>query len=155
MRRLVIRPRISFVQGALLVLALVCGQTSAQTFTTLFHFDSTHGSYPYGDLTLSPDGSTLYGMARQGGTYGYGTIFSEPVGGGTPTVLFNFDGTHGGNPYGSLILSGSTLYGMTAQGGTNGYGTIFSLTIPEPSTFALLGVGIATLLLYAWRRRKR
>ena len=47
----------------------------------------------------------------------------------TPTVLFNFDGTHGQNPAASLTLSGSTLYGMTTAGGANGYGTIFSVPV--------------------------
>jgi len=28
----------------------------------------------------------------------YGTIFSIPTIGGTPTILFNFDGTHGRGP---------------------------------------------------------
>ena len=61
-------------------------------------------------------GSTLYGMTFIGGAHGDGVIFSEPVGGGTPTDLFSFDGTHGGLPEGDLILSGSTLYGMTWKG---------------------------------------
>ena len=51
-----------------------------------------------------------------GGVPGYGTIFSIPVGGGTLTTLFKFDGTHGKNPDESFILSpdGSTLYGTTS-----------------------------------------
>ena len=89
------------------------------TPTTLFKFDGTHGANPEGNLTLS--GSTLYGMTAIGGNlsldngWGDGNIFSIPVGGGVPTTLFKFDGTHGEGPYGSLMLSpdGSTLYGMT------------------------------------------
>ena len=46
--------------GALILLALVSSRAKAETLTTLFSFDGTHGSYPYGDLTLS--GSTQYGM---------------------------------------------------------------------------------------------
>lgn len=46
---------------------------------------------------------------------------------GTFTNLFNFNGTNGGNPDGSLIISGSTLYGMTTNGGTNNVGCIFSI----------------------------
>jgi uncharacterized repeat protein (TIGR03803 family) len=100
------------------------------TLTTLFSFDNTHGANPSGSLALS--GSTLYGMAPLGGLNPnrYGTIFSIPVTGGTPTTLFDFDGTHGENPYfGSLTLSGSTLYGMTEYGGANGKGTIFSIPV--------------------------
>ena len=103
------------------------------TPTTLFSFDGTHGTYPVGSLILSPNGSTLYGMTSGGGNMslngglGDGTVFSMPVGGGTPTRLFTFDGTNGESPWGSLILSGSTLYGMTHEGGTNGDGTVFAL----------------------------
>ena len=88
-----------------------------------------------GSLILS--GSTLYGMTcwwrRPGNGVSDGTVFSIPVGGGTPTVLFSFDGTHGADPQGSLTLSGSTLYGMTVYGGNmslnGGYGdgTVFAL----------------------------
>jgi len=97
----------------------------------LFSFDRTHGSGPVGSLTLS--GATLYGMTPYGGNVslnngsGYGTIFSIPVSGGTPTVLYSFDGTHGELPSGSLTLSGSTLYGTTQEGGANGDGTVFAL----------------------------
>jgi uncharacterized repeat protein (TIGR03803 family) len=108
--------------------------------TTLLSFDGTNGSEPYGGLTLSADGSTLYGMTTFGGTDSAGTIFSIPVTGGTPTVLASFDGTNGGEPYGSLTLStdGSTLYGMTAFGGQYGEGAIFSIPVTggTPTTLA-------------------
>ncbi len=67
-------------------------------------------------------------MTTYGGTHNVGTIFSEPVTGGTPNTLYSFDGTHGSTPFGSLILSGSTLFGMTEYGGSNNYGTIFSIS---------------------------
>ena len=47
----------------------------------------------------------------------------------TLTTLFSFDGTHGANPWGSLLLSGSTLYGMTFGGGTKNDGTAFSIPV--------------------------
>jgi uncharacterized repeat protein (TIGR02543 family) len=111
--------------GVMILLAVVSGSVSAQP-TNLFSFDNTSGAEPYGDLTLS--GSTLYGMTYGGGANGCGTIFAIPTSGGSPTILFSFDGAaHGANPQGSLTLSGSTLYGMTTWGGTDDFGTIFRI----------------------------
>ena len=65
------------------------------------------------DLTLS--GNTLYGTTvERGGINGYGTVFSVPVSGGSPTVLASFNGSNGEMPDAGLTLSGSTLYGTTA-----------------------------------------
>jgi hypothetical protein len=76
--------------------------------------------------------------------------------GGPLTTLFNFDGTSGYNPLGSLTLGsdGLTLFGTTQSGGS-GNGTIFALTIPEPSALTLLGMGAFGLMAYIWRRRRR
>ena len=104
-----------------------CGETSEE------------GSYPWGSLTLSSDGSTLYGMTQQGG-YNfcdeeedfdwYGIIFKIGTN-GTYTRLYSFmnNATSGYQPLGSLTLStgGTTLYGMTYGGGASGYGTIFKI----------------------------
>ena len=43
----------------------------------------------------------------------YGTVFSVPVSGGSPTVLASFNGSNGNIPMGGLTLSGNTLYGTT------------------------------------------
>ncbi len=37
------------------------------------------GAKPYGDLTLSADGSAIYGMTSQGGINSAGVIFSESI----------------------------------------------------------------------------
>ena len=87
-------------------------------------------------MTLS--GSTLYGMAENGGANADGTIFSVPVTGGAPTILLSFNGTNGASPEGSLTLSGSTLYGMTQDGGAGGDGTIFSVPVTGGSPTTLL-----------------
>ena len=74
-------------------------------------------------------------------------------------LLESFGGApaDGASPeYGELTLSdnGSTLYGMTFEGGTDGRGVIFSRSlVPEPGTFALLGLG--TLILSTRRRNSR
>ena len=77
-----------------------------------------------GSLTLS--GSTLYGTTNEGGASGYGTVFSVPLAGGSPTTLATFNNTNGEYPFAGLTLSGNTLYGTTYEGGASGYGTVFS-----------------------------
>ena len=121
--------------------------------TVLASFDGSNGQYPEGDLTLI--GNALYGTTEEGGAYGDGTVFSVPVSGGSPTVLVSFNGSDGENPLnGGLTLIGNTLYGTTLVGGAYGDGTVFALTVPEPSTIALLLASAASLLAFAWRQRR-
>ncbi|MGD0461182.1 MAG: choice-of-anchor tandem repeat GloVer-containing protein [Tepidisphaeraceae bacterium] len=113
------------------IIALLAGVASpafAQyTLKTLASFDGTDGTSPFGGLTLS--GNTLYGTTEGGGANNYGTVFSLPTTGGTPTVLASFNGANGAYPYAAPILSGNTLYGTTNGGGVGGYspGVVFSL----------------------------
>ena len=126
--------------GALvLLLAMLSGQASAQTLTTLLTFSGTNGKNPYAGVTLSLDGSTLYGSTHSGGANGYGAVFSVPVTGGTPTVLASFNDSNGDYPDSGVTLSldGNTLYGATAYGGAYGYGTVFSLPISGGSPTVL------------------
>ncbi len=115
---------------------LAKGQAVINTLTS---FNGSSGNHPYAAVTLSPDGSTLYGTTTSGGaTYGegeygagYGEVFSLPVTGGTTTVLVSFDGSNGQQPFGGLTLTsdGSTLYGTASGGGANSYGEVFSLPV--------------------------
>jgi uncharacterized repeat protein (TIGR03803 family) len=120
---------------------LVAADAGAQTLTLLGSFNGSNGQYPFGDLTLI--GSTLYGTTNEGGNlslnngYGYGAVFSIPLGGGTPTALGSFNGSNGWGPWGSLTLIGSTLYGTTRGGGTSGEGAVFSIPLGGGTPTAL------------------
>jgi hypothetical protein len=105
--------------GAMILLAIVSRPANGQIPTVLTSFTGSNGYWPYGDLTISPDGSTLYGMTTYGGSgftgtveqfTGSGTIFSIPSIGGSPTILYNFDGPHGAAPCGSLTMSGTNFW---------------------------------------------
>jgi len=99
-------------------------------YTNLHNFaPDTLGATPFGSLTLSKNGDTLFGMASGGGKYGNGCIFATKTNGSGYVDLFDFNGTNGSNPQGSLTLSvtGDTLFGMTYYGGASGQGNIFSI----------------------------
>jgi uncharacterized repeat protein (TIGR03803 family) len=109
---------------------------SSSTFTKLKDFDWTNGAYPRGGLVQASNGK-LYGMTTYGGSISAGVIFSFDPSSSTYTKLKDFDGTNGGDPYGSLMqASDGKLYGM-AGGGSNGVGVIFSFD-PSSSTFTKL-----------------
>jgi uncharacterized repeat protein (TIGR03803 family) len=107
------------------------GWTKKVLFTFTPDNSATEGNVPTGGLMLDAAGN-IYGTTIQGGTYGLGTVF-ELVPGAKgkyeEQVLWNFNGTDGGGPQGSLILDGAgNLYGTTVNGGANGYGTVFEVT---------------------------
>jgi uncharacterized repeat protein (TIGR03803 family) len=109
-----------------------------------FSFHGSNGAEPFAGLTII--GKTLYGTTEAGGNltlndgYGDGTVFSVPVGGGSPTVLVSFDGSNGSCATGDLTLVGNTLYGTTGGGGAcGGCGTVFAYTVPEPGDANLDG----------------
>jgi uncharacterized repeat protein (TIGR03803 family) len=124
--------------------------TDGSDFSVLHSFlgGNTDGIFPQGSLTLS-DG-ILYGMTSEGGSSDLGAIFSVNTDGSDYTILHSFTGIDGATPYGDLMIDGSTLYGMTTVGGSGG-GVIFSLTVPEPSSFSLLSLGVLSFL---GRRRR-
>jgi len=91
------------------------------------------GVMPTGGLTDGGDGY-LYGVASQGGSIGYGTVFAISHDGTAFTVLHEFGGNDGSQPTGApLLASDGNLYGTTSSGGTGSggnstlYGTIFSI----------------------------
>jgi uncharacterized repeat protein (TIGR03803 family) len=117
------------------------GGTAAQVISggtpIIFHsFGSgTDGANPVGRLVLS--GLGLYGVTQNGGTSGFGTVFSlslptESGDSASESVIYNFaGGSDGGNPTTGLATESNILYGTTPNGGANGQGTVFSLTPPS------------------------
>lgn len=108
---------------------------ATQVETVLYNFTGgTDGQYPYGGLVQDSQGS-LYGTTYQGGNEaaacgisGCGAVF-KLVASGQLTVLYNFSGDDGENPWSSLVFDAAgDLYGTTNAGGANGFGNVFKLT---------------------------
>jgi uncharacterized repeat protein (TIGR03803 family) len=99
-------------------------------YNVLYSFTKKGGYQPHGRLTLSADGTQLYGMTKKGGALNLGTIFQVDITGKHYTKLHEFSGgpTDGASTqHGYLVLDGSTLYGMTTKGGKYGKGIVFSI----------------------------
>jgi uncharacterized repeat protein (TIGR03803 family) len=120
-----------------IVLLVVAGRVTAQTFTNLHTFAAAdiNGNNSDGVGPGAPilSGNILYGTASGGGTNGNGTFFSVKTNGTDFTALYTFMATNanGNNSDGIgpsiSVLSGNTLYGAAFDGGTNGNGTIFAV----------------------------
>ncbi len=89
------------------------------------------GSEPTGDGVFDQAGN-FYGTTFDSGASGVGTVYElSPSGGGwTESVLHNFSGLDGANPYGGLAIDPSgNLYGPTKLGGTcQNCGLVYELT---------------------------
>lgn len=95
-------------------------------YVKLMDFNGLNGKYPSGDLIY--DGTFLFGMAGGGANEEEGgVIFKIKPDGSEYTKLWDFTGTTGAYPVGSLIYNETFLYGMTRVGGTNNNGVIFRL----------------------------
>ncbi len=71
---------------------------SSSVYTKVKDFDNINGRIPYGSLMQATDGK-LYGMTPEGGSNGYGVIFSFDPSSSTYTKVKDFDYTNGGLPY--------------------------------------------------------
>src|SRR5579862_402629 len=105
--------------------------TTGWTPKVLYEF-GTEGSHPLAGVLLDSAGN-VYGTTTQGGKLGDGNVFElvPPVSTGAYAhkILFAFDGPHGNDPYGSMIMdSNGYLYGTTYLGGTNGVGSVFEVS---------------------------
>jgi uncharacterized repeat protein (TIGR03803 family) len=79
-------------------------------------------------LTEGTDGN-FYGATYGGGDqYSYGTVF-RVTSTGTLTTLYQFDFTHGAQPYAGVIqATNGSFYGTTYSGGAWGGGTVYKIT---------------------------
>lgn len=101
--------------------------TNGTGHTLLKQFSSSGSDGRMPQAPLIQAGSMLYGVAQQGGSNGWGTVFAISPDGLTYTPLHHFSLSMGQGPQGGLILVGSNLYGTTYGGGSYGRGTIFTL----------------------------
>jgi uncharacterized repeat protein (TIGR03803 family) len=105
--------------------------TDGTGFALLHSFTATGDGYgPTGGLTLV--GSTLYGMTRQGGTNGLGTVFRINTDGTGYALMHSYAGSpgDGATPASNDLLAvGSTLYGMTHDGGANALGVLLQINL--------------------------
>ncbi|MFV5703336.1 choice-of-anchor tandem repeat GloVer-containing protein [Flavobacterium sp. XS2P12] len=104
---------------------------STGIYAKLKDFNNSDGAIPIGSLIQASD-EKLYGMTSQGGSSGFGVVFSYDLATDNYVKLKDFNNSDGASPYGSLVQAGDgLLYGMTTQGGTSGVGVVFSYA---PST---------------------
>lgn len=89
-------------------------------------FASYQGANPLYTKLLEATDANLYGITSTGGANNGGVIFQYNPATGVYTKKFDFGGTNGSYPQGSLIqASDGMLYGMTASGGANSVGVLF------------------------------
>jgi uncharacterized repeat protein (TIGR03803 family) len=116
-------------------------QADGTEFATVWEFGATSeaGSHPTG-VTLGQDGS-LYGVTREGGSAGAGTVFRlspDGSGGFDATELHGFeDAGQGENPLSLIVGANGALHGTTEGGGAHGAGTIFRVDA-DGSDFTVL-----------------
>src|SRR5207248_3148969 len=102
------------------------------TGKAIYLFRGNDGSAPFSTPVFDSAGS-LYGTTTGFSSPNPGNVFKltpDGTGNWTETVLHNFTGADGYQPYAGLIFdSTGNLYGTTYQGGTAGFaGTVFELT---------------------------
>jgi uncharacterized repeat protein (TIGR03803 family) len=97
------------------------------TFTKKYDYsEGLNGFCPHGTL-MQADNGKLYGMASNGGEYGYGVLFEWNLSTDTYTKIFDFDGAGTGRHLIGTLLQAKNgrLYGTTCYGGTRDQGVLF------------------------------
>lgn len=98
-------------------------KTDGSSYAKLIDFTGPNGKTPTGSLVF--DGTFLYGMTKNGGTFNQsGIIFKIKPDGTSFQKLLDFEFAKGANPYGDLLFDGTYLYGLTHTGGNNVTGNI-------------------------------
>ncbi len=133
--------------------ASLLAKTGSVNFTATAMPDSNLGA-----LTLLDGGESLLGawqfsLGGSGYSLGDPVYLSFPVADGTPLSelqVWHWDGT-GWSAFAAGDLNESQGYASFTVTSFSGY----AVSVPEPSTLALLGMGTLGLLAYAWRRRRK
>ncbi len=112
-----------------LALATLASPDAQAQYTDLHDFDTptlASPQYP-GILAQGRDGN-IYGTAPLGGASGRGGVFQiTPA--GAYSLIYNFDLTHGSNPYSGLTLAADgSFLGSAFTSGANIFGTAFKIT---------------------------
>jgi uncharacterized repeat protein (TIGR03803 family) len=131
--------RRAFIFAISMLVMFAATSAPAQTFSVMYNFGSNNGdpTVPQnpGTIVQGRDGN-IYTTSETGGSNNQGTIFQFTPGGAL-TVLYNFDGTHGSDPFSGLTLgTDGNFYGATEGGGAASDGLIFKFT--PPSTLTVL-----------------
>ena len=99
-----------------------------------FGSSATDGVVPNAELLPANPG--FYGVTREGGAHGFGTVFLvTPQAGATnwsETILYSFAGSgDAAFPSGGLVADqAGNLYGVTLLGGANNLGAVYQLSPP-------------------------
>ncbi len=137
------RPRASFMQASngMLYLttyeggangdgAIIELNTSTNIATNVFDFGATSNdpARPLAGELIEANTGELFGVSREGGQYGGGTLYKFNPVNQTVDVLHEFSSaSNGGEPFNSLLeASNGLLYGMTYSGGPTNKGAIFA-----------------------------
>ena len=97
----------------------------------IYRFSGSNGAYPQGDLTFD-DAGNIYGTTINGGSHGWGLIYSLTQSNGhwNENVLYQVQNNGDGQYAWSGVVrdSSGNLYGVFSGGGPDQYGAIYKLT---------------------------
>ncbi len=96
---------------------------------TLLYLTLTLTGFLFFDVALAgTNEAQLWTTMLSGGTNNLGVLYSINSDGTQGAVAYTFDGLHGANPSGNMVMGpDNLLYGTTSAGGAHGYGVLFSI----------------------------